>query len=80
MSTLFPVFNIGDKVTLYRWNKSSRRKMIDPCTVTKVEPDKCESGYMITVKSLAGQEERLDSNWLGCWPVINHNKKDESTR
>lgn len=60
-----PRFALGDVVDLERWDETERpSKRIGIARVTKIAADRCESGFMVTVESEAGETLTLDQNWI----------------
>lgn len=60
-----PPFMIGQEVDLSRWDETVRPlERMGICVVTKQERDACESGWMVTVESMSGGVNTLDSHWM----------------
>ncbi len=64
-------YNVGDEVDMKPWDRSERPvNRMGVCIVVRTERVRnCESGWMITVRSLDRRdraEMRVDSNWPDC--------------
>lgn len=61
-------YKIGDEVDLHKWDCTVRPpERLHFCVVIGIRRDRCETGWMIKVRSLDRADHReheLDSNWL----------------
>ena len=60
-------YKVGDEVDMRDWDSSERPvNRMGRCVVISIKRGVCESGHLVTVRSLRGDmaEMTVDQNWL----------------